>query len=203
MHELTRSSSPTRRSSPSKTRRAALAAVSGLLLTLPLVSSYAGDGDSGLELVVGVGLSRSNGDTDSHLTAVGLRAHRWLDDKRGAEISYLAAEDGFFDENSHYLDLSYLHRLSRNARYSTVLFGGVGAVRYRTAIFLPDAAGPFGAVPGDTELRPTAHVGVGFHLRVGERFYFRPDLRARRHFDTHPVFDSTSFDANLGFGWKF
>ena len=183
-------------------RRAAFGLVALLFasLALPL---FADDADSGIELVIGAGISRSNGDTDSHLTALGLRAHRWLDGERGAEISYLATEDGYFDENSHYLDLSYLHRLSSNSRYSTVFFGGVGAVRYRTVDFASNGHGFPAAVPGDSELRPTAHVGVGFHLRLGDRFYFRPDLRARRHFDSHRNFDSSSFDANLGFGWRF
>ena len=165
------------------------------------------DRDSGFELVAGIGISRSSQGVDSDVTALGFRGHRWLNDKWGAEVSYLRTEEGFIRDDSHYLDLSALYRLTENPRFSSFVFGGVGALRYTTLVVLPDIPGS-SSLPrlGPSDTTTTAHVGIGLNLRLGDNFYFRPDLRARRHFDMDDdfgYFDDSSFDANIGFGWKF
>ena len=99
-------------------------------LLLALVASPVA-AESGIDLGVGLGFSISDGDVDSDLTAVALRAHHWTSDRWGFEGALSRTEEGDFSDGPLYLDLSAMYRLSENERFTWFLFGGVGAFEYR------------------------------------------------------------------------
>ncbi len=179
-----------------------------LLLTLGLamlsaVQLQADEGESGVDIGFGFGFSHSDSDTDSNLTAVSLRAHHWFSDQWGGEVSLSVTDEGVFNEDNHIVDLSGLYLLHRNERFSTFLLGGIGALRYRAHQFTVTPDGRFTDLDLGDDTVATYHFGVGFEIYLGDSFLFRPDLRHRRHMDVLGDSDESSFDATIGFGWRF
>ena len=178
---------------------AALRLVLLLVLVVPMaLTAGPARADGGIDLGVALGIQVQDGDVDLDLNAVSLRAHRWLGERWGIEGSLSATEEGPLDDYL-YLDLSAVYRIRRNERFSTLLFGGVGALDYPVHQYRT----PFGFLDRGDDTVATAHVGIAFHIFMGEHLYFRPDLRHRRHFDVQGDADDSSFDATLGFGWRF
>ena len=177
-----------------------------LVLCLSVLSVgqlQADQGESGIDIGLGLGFSHHDGDTDSNLTAVAVRAHHWFSDRWGAEASLSVKDEGIFDEDYQIADLSALFLLHENERFSTFLIGGVGALRYRAFEFAGTPDRGFTDIDLGDDTVATFHVGVGFEIYLGEHFLFRPDLRHRRHMDVMGDADESSFDATVGFGWRF
>lgn len=174
-----------------------------LLCSMLLVAGSVGaqEGESGVDIGFGLGISHSDGDTDSNLTAVSVRAHHWFSDRWGFEGAFSVTDRGVFNEDNLFLDLSGLYLLHENDRFSTFLIGGVGALEYQVQEFSTTPGG-FPIDRGEDTV-PTLHIGIGFEVALGERFLFRPDLRHRRHLDVVDDADDRSFDATVGFGWRF
>ncbi len=89
-----------------------------------------------------------------------------------------------------------------------VVFGGPGWARIDADLeftFLDVSASI-----SDTEDLLTAHLGVGYQWDAGERFYIRPEVRARRYFgdeeeadDFEVSYEATDYEASVTFGFRF
>jgi hypothetical protein len=107
------------------------------------------------------------------------------------------------------LDLS-LQWFPRGGRL--VVFGGPGIAQLDSEISLTVFGQTFSE--SDTSEIFTAHVGLGYEWRISDRFFIRPEARARRYFDDEPklsddnavdfdvAYEATDYEAAVTFGWR-
>jgi outer membrane protein with beta-barrel domain len=107
------------------------------------------------------------------------------------------------------LDLS-LQWFPRGGHF--VVFGGPGVARLDSEIDVITFFGLFSE--SDTKDIFTAHAGLGYDWQIGDRFFLRPEARARRYFDDKEneavyreglsvFYYATDYEAALTFGWRF
>lgn len=93
-----------------------------------------------------------------------------------------------------------------------VIFGGPGVARLDAELRASLFGGLF--TDSDTTEVLTAHAGLGYEWRVGDRFFIRPEARVRRYFDDEPslsddeavdleiAYEATDYEAAVTFGWR-
>lgn len=130
-------------------------------------------------------------DFDLDETTFGARGGYRFDERWGIEGTISRQEiDDFIDV--YFVDVSLRRSLVQGERTELFFVGGPGLFR-----------ADFGSFPfNDTEDELALHAGLGLDIKLGERLYLRPDVRAR-WVDGDLFDDDIHTEATLGVGFRF
>jgi len=93
-----------------------------------------------------------------------------------------------------------------------VVFAGPGLARLDTEVEVSFLGERFSESANENIF--TAHAGLGYEWQLNERFFIRPEVRARRYFDDEPdddfseeeglevSYEATDYEAAVTFGWR-
>ena len=150
----------------------------------------------GAEVAIGASYSEHGEGDDFDFASGALRYHFDWNERWGVEGSFARQKHDF--AHSDYYELSARFTFFANDRIRLFALAGGGLLRYDYDYPIIDGSRFEG-----TEEASAYHAGIAAQVALGERFYFRPDLRQRWVTDFFESSDDSSSEATLGFGYRF
>lgn len=164
-------------------------AIAFALVVLSAPAAFAAENGAYVEGFLGKIFYETDFDLDE--TTFGARGGYRFGERWGIEGAISRQDVEFFDE-VYFADFSLRRSLAGGDRTELFLIAGPGLFRIDSGDFLVDSS--------ETEL--AFHAGLGLDINLGERFYLRPDVRAR-WIDSDFLDDDIHTEVTLGAGFRF
>lgn len=165
--------------------------VLGATLVFSAPASFAQNSGAYVEAFAGKIFYETDFDLDE--TTFGARGGYRFGERWGVEGTISRQDvDDFIDFEIYFIDVSLRRSLVQGERTELFFVGGPGLFR-----------ADFGSFPfNDTEDELALHAGLGLDIKLGERFYLRPDVRAR-WVDGDLFDEDIHTEATFGVGFRF